>query len=198
MPTAAPASDQSSVPLIDDFWSRVQAKRGLSDDELKAAVVKDQETIALVGALVMTITFAVHVNDDAVVDSTRGIRCAYLLATGCSSALALTGTVIAVRTVIMLNINKAEDAPHLLNYVERQRLNWRFFSFNFVKWSIFSLLVPQCILVYVNYDWLEVVSYMIPLFGALALCAREDSVQAFAFKNTRTAAEHTLAEAERS
>ena len=79
------------------------------------------------GALVMTITFTVHVQNDAIIDASIGIRYAYLLAAGCSSALALAGTVIAVRTIIiMININKAADVPQLLNYVYHQRLNSQF------------------------------------------------------------------------
>ena len=60
--------------LMTDYWSRTQADRGLSDDELKASVVKNQETVALVGAMVMTITFTVHVQNDAIIDASIGIR----------------------------------------------------------------------------------------------------------------------------
>ena len=78
-------------------------------------------------------TSTVHVQNDAIIDASIGIRCAYLLAAGCSSALALAGTVIAVRTIIMININKAADVPQLLNYVYHQRLNSQFHSYTHAR-----------------------------------------------------------------
>ena len=176
----------TGVPLVGPgFWGQLQAQRGLSDDQLKSAVIKDQETIALVGALVMTITFAVHVTDDALTESSRYVRCAYLLATSCSAALSMAGTILAVRTIIMLTINTAADASVLLDYVDHQRIHWRLYSFNLVKWSFFSLFIPQSILVIASYEVSEAVAYILPLVFAIAFCAYEDNVYAFAFENTR-------------
>lgn len=179
-------SENVGVPLKGPgFWTQLQAQRGLSDNQLKSAVMKDQETIALVGALVMTITFAVHVTDDALTESSRYVRFAYLLATGCSASLSMAGTIVAVRTVIMLTINNAADAPVLLDHVSRQRVHWRFHSFNLVKWSFFSLFIPQSIIVLVSYEWLEATAYILPLVFAIAFCHYEDNSHAFAYENTR-------------
>ena len=44
------------------FVTSTSAQSGLTAQEFKAAVIQNQEIVALVGALVMTISFAVHLH----------------------------------------------------------------------------------------------------------------------------------------
>eukprot|EP00966_Prymnesium_polylepis_P033859 787403-Prymnesium_polylepis.1 len=112
------------------FWRDLAARHD-SLQAFKDCVVKDQELIALVGALIMTVAFA-YDTSECDVDGWWGT--VYVVAATCCILLSTLTTAVAVRTVSLINAQPSDCTVSLLESLEEQRrcLSWAH-SFNLMK-----------------------------------------------------------------
>jgi len=120
-----------------------------SDDQFKEMVLKDQETVSLVSALVMTVAFA------ALAVTVHGAslfpRTVYLGSVAAGIAFSLLGSLIAVRTLILLNSVPAERIVEALREIGKRRYSPSLNPFAFTWYSLLSLMVSTVSFTYCEY-----------------------------------------------
>ena len=127
------------------FWMAM--RRGLgSDDAFKEAVIRDNEIVALVAGLLTTVAFAGLLVPMEGADGWRpALRLTYLSATFAAVGLSLSATVIAVRTIVLVNSAPASSCLFLLEHVQQGRLWHKLNPFMLTAWSVTPLLFACCL-----------------------------------------------------
>ena len=135
-----------------EFWEAM--RQGLGGDEaFKEAVIRDNEIVALVAGLLATIAFAGLL---APMEACCApVRLAYLAATFCAMGMSLSGTVIAVRTIVLVNSQPAADCLYLMEQVQQRRLWHKLNPFMLTHWSVTPLLFATCLLLLCAYGTAE-------------------------------------------
>ena len=119
-------------------WGQ-QAAHFPSTSAFKEAMVKDREVIALVGALMMTISWALLVTEPGS-ECPRWMHMATMLAQSIAAVLSSLATLGAVRTVLLVNTSSSEQTIALLSMVHEARWIKKAHSYNLLEWSIGSLV----------------------------------------------------------
>ena len=151
------------MPAHRSFWNTVREQfSGHGDDAaFKDAVVKDQETISLVAALVATIAFAglaVPVDEASV-----ALRLTYLGSVALSIAFSILGCMVAVRTMVLINCVPPVDVIKMLCAVDAERNSPNLNPFSFTTWAVAALMVSAC-------------AYVACIYGIGCECAMVSSV----------------------
>ena len=138
----------------DAFWKEVEASFETPDD-FKTKVVKDLEVIALVGALMMTIALGVHLSEDWIEDASPWLRVGYLMSTFLSISFSMMGTLLASRSIVMVNLQPADKCAAMLAFTDGQRIFKQLYPFNLIKLGTVSLVCSPCFLVAAKYSTSE-------------------------------------------
>ena len=88
--------------------------------EFKEAMVKDRECIALIGALMMTISFS-YVLSQSGKECPREVELLWLLAQSLAAVLSSLSTLVALHGVLLINTSSSEQTVALLQSVHENR-----------------------------------------------------------------------------
>ena len=158
-------ADQSTKLTGGAYWQQV-ANAFESEEQFKGAVLKDLEVVSLVGALMMTIALSIHLTDDWIDETQPLLRRCYLASVFASIVLSLSGTILAARTIVMLNLQPGSRSAALLSRMEARRLIISFYPYNLVKIATLTLVGSPCFIVIANYEtteWIAVIGLMLAM-----------------------------------
>lgn len=178
-PRAATAAETKAVTDADrkvaggdyfDVW-----RSGSPDDHsFKEQVLKDAETISLVSALVMTIGFAALLVP--VHNTHYYLRLLYLAAVFTGIGFSLLGSLISVRTVMLINKVPAHHVVNALRELGKSRPSENLNAFTFTWYSLGSLLTSTAVYMLCEYSVVEFGIAVVILSAAGAYLMREDKL----------------------
>ena len=157
-PTAPLVQDAASVLVaggtIEDFFTLL-SKQFKQPTDFKEACIRDNECLALVGALLLTIAFPMLEADIAAEDQHVAMQLLYIAASSAAVMLSLLGTTLAVRTILLVNSGSAEQTLGMLKELtqgRRERTGGEHaHPYNFIRLSLAAMLASCAIRVYVTY-----------------------------------------------
>ena len=133
----------------DDFWGVVAKGFGQDTGAFKAAVIKDNETLALIGALTLTICFSMLHSDFE--DGILPVRLAYILTVAVATSSSLLCTVLSVRTILLVNSGPSSETLALMRGLAERRKFAHIHPFNLMRATLYFMLCASTIRTYVEY-----------------------------------------------
>ena len=150
----AKAAAAATEGTIDDFFGTL-ASQFKDPVDFKEAVIRDNEALALVGALLLTVAVPLIEVDLLEYDISQPIQVVYITVSSASVMLSLLGTTIAVRTILMVNGGNAAQTLPMLRELTKGRIantgGQDAHPYNFVRYSLAAMLLSCSIRVYVIY-----------------------------------------------
>jgi len=167
------------------FWGAVHCRFGDNHAAFKDAVVKDLELVAMVGGLIMTVAFAglsmsPYAQEDLTlkadeVDIKVVLRMIYVFFVVAGCCFSSAGTLIAIRTVLLVNASPVTDTLQLLVNVSNLRtLPW-LHAFNAIKAAVVSMLLAVCTFVLCSYSYYEFTICAVMMALTIGLLNQEDA-----------------------
>jgi hypothetical protein len=157
-------------------------------EAFKEAMVKDREVIALVGALMMTISFSYMVAENGR-ECPREVELLGLLAQSLAAVLSSLSTLVALHGVLLINTSSCEQTVALLQSVHEARWWKKAHPFNTLMWSIGGIAAATTIRVGCTHGLHggEFATFAILLAGAICVWLHEASIHRQARREQETA-----------
>jgi|TARA_Y100000389_G_scaffold200378_1_gene240658 hypothetical protein len=169
-----------------NFWKN-QSIIYKDNDKFKNSVIKDQEIIAFIGALIMTIVFS-YEN----IQIKNIIGYIYIISLNICICFSSLTTITSIRTIVLVNSLPCEKTEELMDRIEIHKskyyLAW-LHPFNLMQLTIFTLFTSHSLLIYLKYGIIELI-IIIPIIIITLIYAMYDNI--ISYKTRFKIAEHIL------
>jgi len=142
------------IDIKKTFWKK-QALIYKDKDKFKNSVIKDQEIIAFIGALIMTIVFSYNT-----IQIKNIMGYIYIISLNMCICLSSMTTIISIRTIVLVNSLPYEKTEELMNTIEIHKSKYYFgwlHPFNLMQLTIFTLFTTHSLLIYLEYGITELI-----------------------------------------
>ena len=174
------------IEIDKKFWKN-QSIIYKDKDKFKIGLIKDQEIIAFVGALIMTIVFSY---DNIEIKNISGYI--YIISLNICICFSSLTTITSIRTIVLVNSLPCEKTEELMDTIEIHKskyyLAW-LHPFNLMQLTIFTLFTTHGLLIYLKYGIIELI-IMIPIIIITLIYAMYDNI--ISYKTRFKIADHIL------